>query len=133
MFPRTINILCDCESATCCEGSFIVSPHSVISMEMKSRVSIVIIVLTRVTTVTTELPGPSVSTRVSKIKLNGPMLGIRLVFACEKTTPADLYKLSYTGSLFIIIHPRRRQNDIKVILILQGVVNPEDRSTGESS
>ena len=123
------------ERATCCEGSFIVSPHSVISMEMKSRVSIVIIVLTRVTTVTTELPGPSVSTRVSKIKLNGPMLGIRLVFACEKTTlsEADLYKLSYTGSLFIIIHPRRRQNDIKVILILQGVVNPEDRSTGESS
>ena len=49
--------------------------HTVISMEMKSRVSIVIIVLTRVTTVTTSYR-PPVSTRVSKIKLNGPMLGL---------------------------------------------------------
>ena len=54
--------------------------HTVISMEMKSRVSIVIIVLTRVTTVTTS-PRAPVSTRVSKIKLNGPMLGIKLAFA----------------------------------------------------
>ena len=59
--------------------------HTVISMEMKSRVSIVIIVLTRVTTVTTSSRAP-VSTRVSKIKLNGPMLGIKLAFACENYT-----------------------------------------------
>ena len=86
--------------------------HTVISMEMKSRVSIVIIVLTRVTTVTTS-PRAPVSTRVSKIKLNGPMLGIKLAFAWENYAGWSI-QIVIHRVIIIIIHPRRRQNDIKV-------------------